>query len=97
MSYEKGGLPNPSRVDILELDIDIRLLDLWRELGITATQNGGAFDMDTVAAYMRAAYGKAYCDALLESPQERGSLCADHGYRVPAPRPLPINETFRDK
>jgi len=97
MSHEKGRLPNVSRVDILELDIDTRLLDLWKELGATAAQNGGVFDVDTVAAYMRAAYGKAYCDALLENPQERGSLCADHGYRVPSPRPLPIDEMHRDK
>jgi hypothetical protein len=31
---------------------------------------------------MRAAYGKGYCDALTEDAP--GSLCADHGYRVPA-------------
>ena len=29
----------------------------------------------------RAAYGKGYCDALTE--ELPGSLCADHGYRVP--------------
>jgi hypothetical protein len=33
---------------------------------------------------MRAAYGKGYCDALTEDAP--GSLCADHGYRVPARR-----------
>jgi hypothetical protein len=33
---------------------------------------------------MRAAYGKGYCDALTE--EAPGSLCADHGYRVPARR-----------
>ena len=32
-------------------------------------------------AFMRAAYGKGYCDALTEDAP--GSLCADHGYRVP--------------
>jgi len=31
---------------------------------------------------MRAAYGKGYCDALTEDAP--GSLCADHGYRIPA-------------
>ena len=31
---------------------------------------------------MRAAYGKGYCDALTED--DPGSLCADHGYRLPA-------------
>ena len=33
---------------------------------------------------MRAAYGKGYCDALTE--EAPGSLCADHGYRVPERR-----------
>jgi hypothetical protein len=33
---------------------------------------------------MRAAYGKGYCDALTEDA--RGTLCADHGYRVPERR-----------
>ena len=33
---------------------------------------------------MRAAYGKGYCDALTEDAP--GSLCHDHGYRIPAPR-----------
>ena len=31
---------------------------------------------------MRAAYGKGYCDALTEDAP--GSLCRDHGYRIPA-------------
>jgi hypothetical protein len=31
---------------------------------------------------MRAAYGKGYCDALTEDAP--GSLCLDHGYRIPA-------------
>ena len=37
---------------------------------------------------MRAAYGKGYCDALTE--ELPGSLCADHGYRVPE-RGLPTH------
>jgi hypothetical protein len=67
---------DPSRIDLLELDIDLRLADLWREAaGITE------WSLDVVAAFMRAAYGKGYCDALTEDSP--GSLCADHGYRVP--------------
>ena len=67
----------PTRIDLLELDIDLRLADLWREAaGITD------WSLDVVAAFMRAAYGKGYCDALTEDSP--GSLCADHGYRVPA-------------
>jgi hypothetical protein len=68
---------NPTRIDLLELDIDLRLADLWREAaGITE------WSLDVVAAFMRAAYGKGYCDALTEDLP--GSLCAEHGYRVPA-------------
>ena len=81
-----GGLPTliamssrPSRVDLLELDIDLRLADLWREAaGISD------WSLEVVAAFMRAAYGKGYCDALTE--ENPGSLCADHGYRVPERR-----------
>jgi hypothetical protein len=71
---------HPSRIDLLELDIDLRLSDLWREAaGIND------WSLDVVAAFMRAAYGKGYCDALTE--ESPGSLCAEHGYRVPGRRP----------
>ena len=66
----------PTRIDLLELDIDLRLTDLWREAGEVAEWN-----LEVVAAFMRAAYGKGYCDALTED--EPGSLCHDHGYRIP--------------
>ncbi len=66
----------PSRIDLLELDIDLRLSDLWREAASIEE-----WSLDVVAAFMRAAYGKGYCDALTE--ELPGSLCADHGYRVP--------------
>ena len=67
----------PSRIDLLELDIDMRLVDLWREAaGISE------WSLEVVAAFMRAAYGKGYCDALTEDAP--GTLCADHGYRVPS-------------
>ena len=69
----------PSRIDLLELDIDLRLADLWREAaGIDE------WSLEVVAAFMRAAYGKGYCDALTEDSP--GSLCEEHGYRVPARR-----------
>ena len=75
-----GPVPKPpSRIDLLELDIDLRLADLWREAaGIEE------WSLEVVAAFMRAAYGKGYCDALTE--EMPGSLCADHGYRVPERR-----------
>ena len=70
---------DPSRIDLLELDIDLRLADLWREAaGITD------WSLDVVAAFMRAAYGKGYCDALTEDAP--GSLCLEHGYDVPRRR-----------
>jgi hypothetical protein len=69
----------PSRIDLLELDIDLRLADLWRE-----ANEIGEWNFEVVGAFMRAAYGKGYCDALTED--SRGALCAEHGYRVPEPR-----------
>jgi hypothetical protein len=75
----------PTRIDLLELDIDLRLADLWREAaGIEE------WSLEVVAAFLRAAYGKGYCDALTE--ELPGSLCADHGYRVPERRiPAPAD------
>ena len=75
----------PSRIDLLELDIDMRLMDLWREAGDVSE-----WSLEIVAAFMRAAYGKGYCDALTED--EPGSLCEDHGYRISARRPAPTRE-----
>ena len=70
---------SPTRIDLLELDIDLRLADLWREAsGISE------WSLDVVAAFMRAAYGKGYCDALTE--ESPGELCHEHGYRVPPRR-----------
>jgi len=69
----------PSRIDLLELDIDLRLTDLWREAA-----DVGEWNLEIVAAFMRAAYGKGYCDALTE--ELPGSLCEEHGYRVPPRR-----------
>ena len=66
----------PSRIDLLELDIDLRLADLWRE-----ADDVDDWNLEVVAAFIRAAYGKGYCDALTE--EQPGSLCEEHGYRVP--------------
>jgi hypothetical protein len=66
----------PSRIELLELDIDLRLADLWREADDITEWN-----LEIVAAFMRAAYGKGYCDALTE--ESPGELCHEHGYRVP--------------
>jgi hypothetical protein len=75
----------PTRIELLELDIDVRLADLWRE-----ACDIGEWNLEVVAAFMRAAYGKGYCDALTEDSP--GSLCNDHGYRIPARRTTPAHE-----
>ena len=69
----------PTRIDLLELDIDVRLADLWRE-----ALDIGEWNLEVVGAFIRAAYGKGYCDSLIE--EAPGSLCAEHGYRVPERR-----------
>src|SRR6266536_27921 len=68
----------PSRIDLLELDIDLRLADLWREAA-----DIGDWSLEVVAAFMRAAYGKGYCDALTED--NSGSRCPEHGDWSPEP------------
>jgi len=76
---------DPTRIDLLELDIDLRLADLWRE-----ASSIGEWNIEVVAAFMRAAYGKGYCDSLTE--ESPGMLCAEHGYRVPERRdPTPAD------
>ena len=84
-SYAFLMAKGPSRIDLLELDIDLRLADLWREAADVSE-----WSLEVVAAFMRAAYGKGYCDALTE--EDQGSLCHDHGYRIPARRQLPQRE-----
>lgn len=76
---------HPSRIDLLELDIDLRLADLWHE-----ASEIGEWNLEVVAAFMRAAYGKGYCDALTEDAP--GSLCHQHGYKIPERRRDPIPE-----
>ena len=66
----------PSRIDLLELDIDLRLTDLWRE-----AVEVDDWSLEVMAAFIRAAYGKGYCDALTED--NPGTLCEDHGYSIP--------------
>jgi hypothetical protein len=39
------------------------------------------WNLEVVAAFMRAAYGKGYCDSLTE--ESPGALCEEHGYAVP--------------
>ncbi|MEX0851289.1 MAG: hypothetical protein WD015_07275 [Gaiellaceae bacterium] len=71
---------SPTRIDLLELDIDLRLTDLWREAVEVSD-----WSLEVMAAFIRAAYGKGYCDALTEVTP--GELCVEHGYHLPE-RPL---------
>lgn len=75
----------PTRIELLELDIDLRLTELWHEASEVEE-----WSLDVVAAFLRAAYGKGYCEALTEDSP--GSLCEDHGYRVPARAPLAASD-----
>ena len=75
----------PTRIELLELDIDLRLTDLWGEASEVTE-----WSLEVVAAFMRAAYGKGYCDALTEDAP--GSLCRDHGYKIPIRRPSAATE-----
>ncbi len=71
-----------TRLDLLELDIDCRLSDLWQTLWRDFDYLSRAASDQTrqeFAVFMRAAYGKGYMDAL----KDRGELCRDHGYTVP--------------
>jgi hypothetical protein len=74
--YARRVANDPSRIDLLELDIDLRLADLWRE-----AVDVSDWSLEIVAAFIRAAYGKGYCDALTE--ESPGALCVEHGYRMP--------------
>jgi hypothetical protein len=78
-AYPRSVSRGPTRIDLLELDIDLRLTDLWREAADVSEWN-----LEVVAAFIRAAYGKGYCDALTE--ESPGALCVEHGYRLPERR-----------
>jgi len=83
-TYARNVSQGPTRIDLLELDIDVRLSDLWREAVDVSDWN-----LEVVAAFIRAAYGKGYCDALTE--ESPGALCLEHGYRIPE-RPMPVQD-----
>jgi hypothetical protein len=79
--YAAVMVKRPSKIELLELDIDLRLADLWREAGEV-----DEWTLEVVAAFLRAAYGKGYCDALTEDTP--GALCEEHGYQIPDRRPV---------
>lgn len=68
-----------SKIAALELDIDIRTRDLWKEISTVKE-----WDVTVVAAFVRAAYGVGYIDALKEAKANAtAKLCRDHGYKIP--------------
>ena len=70
------------RIDRLQLDLDLRLREIWEfAFDIQFDRGRDRFTVDDVGVLMRAAYGRGYMDAL-EEPVE-ASLCRDHGYRMP--------------
>lgn len=66
----------PTRVELVELDIDTRLAALW-----AGAENVDEWTLEIVGAYIRAAYGLGYTDALVEDPPRQ--LYRDHGYPFP--------------
>lgn len=76
-----GQEREPTRREMVELDIDMRIADLWKELGFEKDLSDE--ERECIAVYMRAAYGKGYKDALEEDDrEERGKLFLDNGYDV---------------
>ena len=83
----------PTRIELLELDIDLRLSDLWSEAcGV------GEWNLEVVAAFLRAAYGKGYCDASPRTPRARSAAITAIASPIP-PRPgaRPDLEVAREK
>lgn len=67
-----------AKEDKLEIDMDSRLTDLW----IEATEIE-EWDLRVVGAFLRAAYGRGYLDALAEDKEgERGKLLYEHGFKI---------------
>ncbi len=73
------GSRHPSTDDLLTLDVDLRLYDVLLDAWTQSEWDGCA-----LAAFLRLAYGRGYCDALTE--KRRGELCREHGFAVPARR-----------
>jgi hypothetical protein len=66
----------PTALELLELDLDARLLALWFEAWTVKE-----WDQQLAAPFFRVAYWQGYSDALTEG--RRGCLYRDHGQAVP--------------
>jgi hypothetical protein len=62
-----------------EVDLDARLIEVWLEIW-----ERSEWAVADLGPLVRLAYGRGYVDALTEP--ERGRLCREHGYSVPARR-----------
>jgi hypothetical protein len=60
--------------DELERNIDANMLDLRDEM--FKIPSGESWTYDAIAAFLRAAYGKGYCDAL----KDKGQFMISNGY-----------------
>ena len=67
------------RISLLEMDIDLRLLDLWSD-----AEEVEEWNLQSVSAFMRASYGKGYKDALEE--EVPATLHREPGYKIPERR-----------
>jgi hypothetical protein len=67
----------PTRVELLELDVDTRLADLWR-----LADQVEDWTLGRVAEFLRPAFVAGY----MEAAQGDRSLFTDHGYAVPVAR-----------
>lgn len=66
----------PTALDLLELDLDSRLLVLWFQ-----AWDVGTWDLEILAPFLRVAYWTGYMEALTE--KQRGRLLRDHGQQIP--------------
>ena len=69
----------PTAEELLNADIDTRLLDLW----VLLWELDDSCEEATAAA-LRMAYGSGYRDALMDHPH--GKLYLDHGCQPPIPK-----------
>lgn len=74
---DQGGAPAVSSVQRLELDVDIRLAEIWQHAATVEE-----WTLERVAVFMRACYGKGYGDA--HSEEIPAQLYRDNGIAVPA-------------
>lgn len=63
-----------SEHDALNFDIDLRLIEAWREVD-------SEMDVELIGAVIRLAYAIGYVDALTEEVE--GALALAHGFTVP--------------